>query len=78
MRRLRVTGPVRAEMVGQEYAERRDFKKNFRSVLRQVPEVYPDARVESVPGGLHLRASRSPNDKARIPLDRDWGNSWGE
>jgi len=48
------------DQFGQEYANPKDFKKEFRQALRQVLAVYPDARVEDVPGGLLLKESRPP------------------
>lgn len=49
---------------GQEFGELRDFKKKFRIYLARALAVYPDARVEIVPGGLLLRQSRSPVPRA--------------
>gem|GEM_PF-6800954 len=48
------------DQFGQEYANSRDFKKEFRDVLRQTIMVYPDARVDEVAGGLILYPSRPP------------------
>jgi hypothetical protein len=45
------------DQFGQEYAESRGFKREFRDVLRQVSVVYPDARVEEVAGGIRLYES---------------------
>lgn len=54
------------DQFGQEYASAKDFKREFRHVLRQVWLVYPDARIESTPGGIVLRESPPPIRKARI------------
>lgn len=48
------------DQFGQEYGTSKDFKKEFRSVLHQVCAVYPDARLEEIPGGLTLYQSRPP------------------
>ena len=48
------------DQFGQEYATGKDFKKEFRGVLRQVLMVYPDARIAETPGGLALFPSRPP------------------
>jgi len=42
------------DQFGQEYANSKDFKKEFRDVLRQTIMVYPDAHVGEVAGGLIL------------------------
>lgn len=54
------------EQFGQEYASSKDFKREFRGVLRQVWLVYPDARIEEVPGGIVLRESPPPISKTNI------------
>ena len=48
------------DQFGQEYVDPRNFKREFRDVLRQVCTVYPDARIEGVPGGLILQPSPPP------------------
>lgn len=48
------------DQFGQEYSASKDFKKEFRQVLRQVCVVYPDARIEEIVGGLRLYPSRPP------------------
>ena len=48
------------EQFGQEYTNTKNFKHEFRDVLRQVCVVYPDARLEQTPGGLILYPSRPP------------------
>lgn len=56
------------EQFGQEYANSKDFKREFRHVLRQVVLVYPDARIDAAPGGIILRESQPPIKKATISL----------
>lgn len=54
------------EQFGQEYAESKDFKREFRDVLRQVTVVYPDARIEEVDGGVVLYESPPPIAKTSV------------
>ena len=54
------------DQFGQEYAHSKDFKREFRDVLRQVLLVYPDARIEDVAGGIILRESQPPIRKPTI------------
>ena len=54
------------DQFGQEYAISKDFKREFRNALRQVWLVYPDARIEEVPGGIVLRESPPPISKTSI------------
>ena len=56
------------EQFGQEYKNSKDFKREFRDVLRKVWLVYPDARIEDVPGGILLRESPPPISKATFSL----------
>jgi hypothetical protein len=56
------------EQFGQEYKNSKDFKREFRDVLRKVWLVYPDARIEEVPGGIVLRESPPPISKATFGL----------
>jgi len=60
------------EQFGQEYANTKNFKHEFRDVLRQVCVVYPDARIEQTPGGLILYPSRPPlgKDDRRLLIAR--------
>ena len=51
---------------GQEYGAAKDFKKAFRKALLAARAVYPDARLEVVPGGMLLKPSPPPVPKARI------------
>lgn len=61
----RISWAALQEQFGGEYAERRDFKREFRRRLRDVLAVYPDAKVEGVEGGLMLRASPPPIPRTR-------------
>ena len=56
------------DQFGQEYANAKDFKREFRDILRQVWLVYPAARIEDVAGGIVLRESPPPISKATISL----------
>lgn len=56
------------EQFGQEYACGKNFKREFRSLLGPVCRVYPDARLQEVPGGLILYPSRPPLAPARVAL----------
>ncbi len=47
---------LRAQL-GADYGRLQDFKRSFRTHLRQVLEVYPEARVSPVDGGLLLEPS---------------------
>jgi hypothetical protein len=55
---------------GQEYSDPKNFKKEFRNVLHQVAVVYPDARVEEVPGGLTLYPSRPPLSRTTVAMSQ--------
>jgi hypothetical protein len=48
------------DQFGQEYGTSKDFKHEFRTVLRQVLLVYPSARIEEVNGGIKLFESPPP------------------
>ena len=56
------------EQFGQEYADPKNFKKEFRQALRPALAVYPDARVEEVMGGLVLRPSSPPMPKMQVAV----------
>jgi hypothetical protein len=61
------------EQFGQEYANTKNFKYEFRDVLRQVCVVYPDARIEQTPGGLILYPSRPPLGKTTVAFSLPGG-----
>lgn len=54
------------DQFGQEYANPKDFKKEFREVLRQVLVVYPTAHIEYVDGGIRLYSSPPPIQKTTV------------
>lgn len=57
------------DQFGQEYANSKDFKREFRDVLRQVWLVYPDARIEEVLGGIRLYESPPPIGKTKVSFN---------
>jgi hypothetical protein len=48
------------EQFGHEYRDPKDFKRELRRVLQKVLAAYPDAKVESIRGGLRLKPSKPP------------------
>lgn len=58
------------DQFGQEYANSKDFKREFRDILKQVCTVYPDARIEGTPGGLILRPSPPPITRTMVSVPR--------
>ena len=57
------------DQFGQEYGDKRLFKKRFKVALAQALTAYPGARVEVVPGGLKLLASPpavDPRETAKV------------
>lgn len=56
------------DQFGQEYSSSKDFKREFRDVLGQVCTVYPDAKIDSTPGGLILRPSPPPITRSMISV----------
>jgi hypothetical protein len=58
------------DQFGQEYTTAKNFKHEFRDVLRQVCTVYPDARIESAAGGLILKPSPPPIKKTLVGVPR--------
>ena len=53
---------------GQEYADSKDFKREFRSALRKVGLVYPAARLEDVAGGVVVRESPPPVGRSKFAV----------
>ncbi len=51
---------------GQEYSNIKDFKKKFKTALKQVKAVYPDAKIQIVYGGIVLKNSPPPVKKLQI------------
>jgi hypothetical protein len=58
------------DQFGQEYLDAKNFKREFRDVLRQVLTVYPDARIEGTPGGLILKPSLPPISRTMMSVPR--------
>lgn len=58
------------DQFGQEYRESKDFKREFRNVLRQVLVVYPSARIAEVIGGIRLYPSPAPISRTSISLSQ--------
>jgi len=56
------------EQFGQEYRDPKDFKREMTKALGAVVAVYPDARVERVPGGLTLLPSKPPVPKTSVQV----------
>lgn len=50
---------------GQEYRDRKEFKRQFGKRLREALAAYPEAKVEAVDGGIMLRASPPPIPRTR-------------
>jgi hypothetical protein len=61
----RISWAALQEQFGSEYANRKQFKRQFRIRLREALNAYPEARVEEVEGGLILRASPPPIPRSR-------------
>lgn len=45
---------------GADVKDNKTFRRQFKVALRKAVAVYPDAKVEQVDGGLHLRSSKPP------------------
>lgn len=56
------------EQFGQEYADPKNFKKEFRQAMRLALAVYPDAHIEDTPGGMLLFPSRPPLAKTQVTV----------
>lgn len=56
------------EQFGQEYRDRRNFKHEFKQVLREVTAVYPQAKIRDVPGGIVLLQSPPPLARTQVSL----------
>ena len=55
-----------AEQFGQEYQDRKNFKRRFVAQLHNVLKAYPEARVEIVTGGIQLATSPTPIPKSTV------------
>lgn len=59
------------DQFGQEYTGKnaaKDFKHEFKRALKQVHDVYPEARIEDERGGLRLRESKPPIAKTKVTV----------
>jgi hypothetical protein len=52
------------EQFGQEYSDRKNFKRRFIAQLHKVLKAYPEARVEIIYGGIRLQSSPTPIPKS--------------
>ena len=57
-----------AEQFGHGYARIRKFRSVFVDTLKQVKVVYPDAKFDISPAGMHLKHSRPPVARRLLPL----------
>ena len=55
-----------AEQFGQEYSDRKNFKRRFIAQLHNVLKAYPEARVEIIHGGLRLETSPTPIPRSTV------------
>jgi len=56
------------DQFGQEYGNSKDFKREFKELLRQVLVVYPSARIAEVDGGIRLYESPPPISRTTVSL----------
>lgn len=56
------------DQFGQEYGNPKDFKKEFKDVMRQTLIVYPEAHVSEIDGGIQLYPSKPPLSRTQISL----------
>ena len=66
----RISWAALQEQFGGEYANRKQFKRQFRIRLREALAAYPTARVEEIEGGLMLQASPPPIPRTRAVIRR--------
>jgi hypothetical protein len=57
------------EQFGQEYADPKNFKREFKDMLHQVRVVYPDAHFKETIGGIILHESRPPLAKTTVSMN---------
>ena len=62
----RISWTALQEQFGTEYADRKDFKRQFRKRMAEVLTAYPEARVDDVEGGIMLRASSPPIPRTSV------------
>jgi hypothetical protein len=65
---IELSWPALQAQFGQEYRDRKNFKREFTGALKKVTAAYKDARVEAVPGGLRLLPSPPPVKRKMIAL----------
>jgi len=74
--RIRSSGGARLswanlrDQFGQEYQDPKDFKKKFKPALAAAISVYPDARIETVAGGLLLFPSPPPIRRTLVAVQK--------
>jgi hypothetical protein len=54
------------EQFGQEYNSPKDFQREFIRALRKAKDVYPEARIEEISGGITLLPSPPPVKRGRV------------
>ncbi len=57
------------DQFGQEYADFRNFKREFTKALRQVRLVYPDAKIDIITGGMMIYSSPPPIPKTQVVVE---------
>jgi hypothetical protein len=67
-RGVELSWPALQAQFGQEYRDRKNFKREFTGALQKAVNVYKDARVETVPGGLKLLPSPPPVKRVSVRL----------
>ena len=55
-----------AEQFGQEYSDRKNFKRRFIAQLHNVLKAYPEARVQIIHGGIRLETSPTPIPRSTV------------
>ncbi|WP_353859489.1 replication protein RepA [Azospirillum formosense] len=60
------------DQFGQEYSDKKNFKREMWKALIMAMAVYPEARVEPVEGGILLRQSPPPIAKEAFPVKTLW------
>lgn len=51
---------------GNDYADIKNFKRDFKKSLTRARAAYPDARIESITGGIKLMPSPPPINKTNV------------
>jgi hypothetical protein len=64
----RISWAALQEQFGGEYADRKQFKRQFRIRLHEALSAYPEARVDDVGGGILLKASPTPIPRSRVTV----------